>query len=191
VFRQLAGAAAGPAVLHLVDCSLLTPPRIGPDGRARYLLLETLRAFGLQRLADAGERVAADVALARYALQMAEQAAAGLQTSGGERTAALWLDAEDPITYQALTWALDHDHDHATALRLAMALTAWWRLRGRAVAGYTLLRATAGHAMQGQDAWSAAQLWLGHLAHSMADYDTALGHFNRSPGQPCSGRSVA
>jgi predicted ATPase/DNA-binding CsgD family transcriptional regulator len=173
--ETVAGAAAEPTVLHLVDCSLLTPPRTGPDGRARYLMLETLRAYGLQRLAESGERARTDAALAGYALQVAEQAAAGLQTSGGERTAARWLDAEDATTQQALTWALDHDH--ATALRLAMALAPWWRLRGRAVAGYALLRAAAGHAMHGQDAWSAAQLWLGHLAHSMADYDTALGHF--------------
>ena len=173
--ETVAGATAEPTVLHLVDCSLLTPPRTGPDGRARYLMLETLRAYGLQRLAESGERARTDAALAGYALQVAEQAAAGLQTSGGERTAARWLDAEDATTQQALTWALDHDH--ATALRLAMALAPWWRLRGRAVAGYALLRAAAGHAMHGQDAWSAAQLWLGHLAHSMADYDTALGHF--------------
>ena len=54
--ETVAGAAAESAVLHLVDCSLLTPPRPGPDGRARYLMLETLRAYGLERLADAGER---------------------------------------------------------------------------------------------------------------------------------------
>jgi predicted ATPase len=33
--EAVAGAAAGPAVLHLVDCSLLGPPRAGPDGRCR------------------------------------------------------------------------------------------------------------------------------------------------------------
>ena len=49
--ETVAGAAAGPAVLKLVDCSLIAPPRTGPDGRGRYLMLETLRAFGLNRLA--------------------------------------------------------------------------------------------------------------------------------------------
>ena len=44
---------AGPAVLHLVDCSLLVPPRTGQDGRARYPMLETLRGYGLERLAEA------------------------------------------------------------------------------------------------------------------------------------------
>lgn len=31
----VAGAGAEPMVLHLVDCSLLAPPRTGPDDRAR------------------------------------------------------------------------------------------------------------------------------------------------------------
>jgi len=33
-------------VLHLVDCSLLSRPRPGPDGRSRYAMLEALRAYG-------------------------------------------------------------------------------------------------------------------------------------------------
>ena len=157
--ETVAGAGAGPAVLHLVDCSLLAPPRTGPDGRARYLMLETLRAYGLERLAEAGEQPRAAAGLARYALQVAEQAAAGMQAGAGELAAARWLDAEDPTTQQALAWALEHDP--GTALRLAMALTTWWRLRGRAVTGYALLRAAAGHTAPGQDAWFAAQLLAG------------------------------
>ena len=43
--EAVAGPEAGPTVLRLVDCSLLVPPRTGPDGRARYLMLETLRAY--------------------------------------------------------------------------------------------------------------------------------------------------
>ena len=31
--ETVAGPAAGPAVLKLVDCSLIAPPRTGPDGR--------------------------------------------------------------------------------------------------------------------------------------------------------------
>ena len=172
--ETVAGADAAPAVLHLVDCSLFAPPRAGPDGRARYPMLETLRAFGLERLADAGERAGADAALARYALQVAEQAAAGLETSAGELAATKLLDAEDPTTQQALAWALEHDP--GTALRLAMALSPWWRLRGRAVAGYALLRAAAGHTTPGSDEWCAAQVRLGLLATSTGDFAKALSH---------------
>ena len=78
--EAVAGAGAGPAVLRLVDCSLLSPPRPGPDGRSRYVMLETLRGYGAGLLAEAGEQDGADAALARYAVRVAEQAAAGMQT---------------------------------------------------------------------------------------------------------------
>src|SRR5205814_3279451 len=52
--EAVAGAGAGPAVLRLVDCSLLNPPRPGSDGRSRYSMLETLRAYGNRLLAQTG-----------------------------------------------------------------------------------------------------------------------------------------
>ena len=173
--ETVAGQTAGPVVLHLVDCSLLTPPRTGPDSRARYLMLETLRAYGLQRLAEAGEQPVAAAAQAQHALSVAEQAAAAMQASSGELAAARWLDAEDAATQHALAWALEHDPP--TALLLAEALRTWWRLRGRAVTGYALLSAAARHAVPGQDAWSAAQLLLGLAANVTGDCEAALGHF--------------
>jgi hypothetical protein len=162
-------------VLHLVDCSLLAPPRTGPDGQARYLMLESLREFGAQRLAHAGEQPGAALALTQYALQVAEQAAAGLQTSAGEMAAARWLDAEDATLHQALAWALERDQ--TAALGLGIALAPWWLLRGRSVAGYMLLRAAAEHASPDGDQWPPAQLWLGYLALRTADFGGALGHF--------------
>jgi DNA-binding CsgD family transcriptional regulator len=73
----VAGPGAESAVLRLVDCSLLTPPQADPDGRLRYRLLETLRVFGRDQLAGHGEQDEADAALARYALEIAQQAADG------------------------------------------------------------------------------------------------------------------
>ncbi len=64
--EAVAGAGAGLAVLHLVDCSLLVSPRPGPDGRSRYAMLETLRAYGNRLLAEAGEQDGA-ATVARYA----------------------------------------------------------------------------------------------------------------------------
>lgn len=61
--EAVAGPSAAVAVLRLVDCSLVAPPRSGPDGRSRYVLLETLRAFGSERLAEAGERDSFEAAL--------------------------------------------------------------------------------------------------------------------------------
>ena len=155
--RRSPGPGAGPAVLRLVDCSLLNPPRPGPDGRSRYVMLETLRAYGNGLLAQAGEQDQAAAALARWALRVAEQAAAGLQASAAEELAAArWLDAEEATMRQVLAWAMEHDP--ATAARLADALGWWWLLRGRLPGQYGLLCEVAGRAEAGSDGWCAVQL---------------------------------
>jgi predicted ATPase/DNA-binding CsgD family transcriptional regulator len=171
----VAGADAGPAVLRLVDCSLLVAPRPGVDGRSRYAMLETLRAYGAGLLAGTGEQEQATVVMAGYALRVAEQAAAGLQTGTGEIAAALRLDAEDVMMSQVLAWAMRHDA--AVALRLAVALAPWWLLRGRLAAGYPLLREAASRAEAGSDQWCAAHYWLGLAAQNSADLAGSLGHF--------------
>ena len=126
--EAVAGAGSGPAVLHLVDCSLLIPPRAGPDGRSRYAMLETLRAYGSGLLAKAGEGDAVTAALAGYALRVAEDAMTRVTDRTGEVAAARWLDAEDATTRRALDWATEHDAPGA--LRLAAALAWWWQVRG-------------------------------------------------------------
>jgi predicted ATPase/DNA-binding CsgD family transcriptional regulator len=173
--EAVAGPGAGAVVLRLVDCSLLVPPRAGPDGRSRYAMLGTLRAYGAGLLAGAGEADGAAVALAGYALGVAEQAAAGMQTSSGELAAARWLDAEDATMRQGLAWAMEHDTP--VALQLANALGWWWFLRGRLAGEYPLLCRAAGGAEAGSVGWCAAQLWLGWAAQSSADLAAALGHF--------------
>jgi predicted ATPase/DNA-binding CsgD family transcriptional regulator len=177
--EAIAGADSGLTVLHLVDCSLLSPPQAGPDGRARYQMLETLRAYGAQLLVETGENRDAADTLARYAVDVAEQAAAGLQTNTPqEAAAARWLDAEDATMRQVLAWALNHDS--STAARLAAALGWWWLLRGQLPARYTLLREISAYAETGSDAWCAVQLWLSAAANQHAEhaanmeYSTAL-----------------
>jgi DNA-binding CsgD family transcriptional regulator len=175
--QAVAGADAGPTVLDLVDCSLLAPPRPGPDGRSRYWMLETLRAYATQLLARAGdqEQAAAAAALAGYALAVAEQAAAGLYTSEAELPAARWLDAEDATMRQVLAWAVDHDL--AGALRLVAALGWWWVLRGRLGGVYPLLRGAADRAEPGSDGWCTAQYWLGWSRTFSYELAGALDHF--------------
>jgi predicted ATPase/DNA-binding CsgD family transcriptional regulator len=173
--EAVAGVGAGPRVLRLVDCSLIGSPRASPDGRWRYLMLETLHAYGARLLTGAGEQDEAAAALAGYALREAEQAAGGLQTRTGEVAAARWLDAEDATMRQVLTWAMHNDA--ATALRLAVALAPWWMLRGRLVSQRTLLREAAGAATAGSDGWCAAQYWLGLASLYSADLAGALGCF--------------
>jgi predicted ATPase/DNA-binding CsgD family transcriptional regulator len=172
--EAVAGRDAGPAVLHLVDCSLVVPPQTGPDGRARYALLETLRAYGAGQLSQAREQPAAEAALAGYAVRAAQQAAAQLETSTGELAAIRLLDAEDATVHKSLAWALEHDRP--VALRLAVALAPWWQLRGPYAAGYDLLAAAASHAVPGEVEWCAAQYWLGRLA-GLANFSAVIDHF--------------
>ena len=176
---EAAGAVAGTdaeaAVLHLVDCSLLVPPRMDPDGRCRYVMLETLRTYGTRLLAEAGEQEQAVAALAGYALGVAEQAATALQTGPAEQTGARWLDAEDATMRQVLAWATEHDP--AMVLRLAVALAPWWLLRGRLAGEYPRLREAAGHAVPGSEAWCDAQFWLGMMGSFSTGLAVALDHF--------------
>jgi DNA-binding CsgD family transcriptional regulator/tetratricopeptide (TPR) repeat protein len=197
--EAVAGQDAGPAVLHLVDCSLLVPPRPDPDGRVRYLMLQTLRGYALDLLAASGpeaaarwnesagrdEGWAARAGLAGYALRVAEQAAAGMRSSASEVDAARWLDAEDGVVHQALGWALECDP--ATAVRLALALAPWWAVRGRQASGYRLLTAAAALTPPGGPQWCAAQVWLGQVAVGSSE-SARLGHFTAAKdvlaGQP-------
>ena len=186
----VAGLGAGPEVLHLVDRSLLVPPRAGPDGRSRYGMLETLRAYGAGLLAGAGEDARVAAALAGWAVAVAEEAAAGLRTIEGEAPAARWLDAEDATMRQALDWAAEHDP--AVALRLAVALGWWWFLRGKLAGNCRLLREAVSRAVPGSDGWCSAMFWLGYTVQWTGDLDGSLRLFtelrdavaDRGPSRP-------
>jgi predicted ATPase/DNA-binding CsgD family transcriptional regulator len=179
--EAVAGAGSGPAVLHLVDCSLLVPPRSGPDGRSRYVMLETLRAYGAGLLAEAGEGDIVAGALAGYALRVAEAAMVGPMAGAGGVAAARWLDAEDATMRQALDWSLEHDaalgHEGSMAPRLAAALAWWWHVRGRLTSQVPLLRAAADRAAVGSETWCAGHVWLGQAALDSADPAGALRYF--------------
>jgi DNA-binding CsgD family transcriptional regulator/tetratricopeptide (TPR) repeat protein len=174
--EAVAGAGAGQAVLRLVDCSLLTPPRADPDGRSRYLMLETLQAYGAGLLAEAGEDGQVAAALAGYAAEVAEEANAGLYSSTWEAAGLRHLDAEEVTLRHALAWAMDHDR--ALALRLALAQEQWWQIRGRLTSQAPLLAAAAEHAAVGSDEWCAAHMCLGQAAGQLADSAAALEHFS-------------
>jgi predicted ATPase/DNA-binding CsgD family transcriptional regulator len=172
--QEVTGPDSGSVVLRLVDCSLLAPPRTGKDGRVRYLMLETLRTYARGRLSQAGQEQETVAALAGYALRVAEQAAAGLESSAGELPAATLLDAEGATMQRGLAWALEHDP--ASAVRLAVALAPWWSLRGRYADGYELLSAASLLVTQGGPYWCTAQFWLGRLATG-TDEAAGLRHF--------------
>ena len=112
---------------HLVDKSLVTVDLAGSE--ARYGLLETIRAYGLERLAESGEAEVIRRCHAEYLLALAERAETMLH--GPEQAA--WLDrlAADQDNFgAAFAWTLGDGNDPVTALRLAAALGWFWFIRG-------------------------------------------------------------
>jgi predicted ATPase/DNA-binding SARP family transcriptional activator len=131
--RVLAGPGpAGPAadeVLYLLAglvAKSLVVAAEGDGGGVRYRMLETVRAYGVERLAEAGEDQALARAHAAWFLELAEAAEPELR----RRDQLRWLDrlaAERDNLHAALRWATDGG-DADTALRLAAALGWYWFL---------------------------------------------------------------
>jgi DNA-binding CsgD family transcriptional regulator/tetratricopeptide (TPR) repeat protein len=111
----------------LVEQSLVRAPE-GDAEEPRYSLLETIREFGLERLAASGEEEAMRTAHARYYLSLAEQAELRLIVAGS----ATWIDrlaAELPNLRAAVTWALETSRSEAV-LHLAGTLLSMAYARG-------------------------------------------------------------
>ena len=122
----------------LVDKSLVVAEPAG--GILRYRLLETIRLFAAERLADAGDGEAAAVAAAHCAhfLTVAEAAAAYL--TGPEQ--GCWLarlDADQANLRRAAGHAADDPEGTALVLRLGVVLERYWRARSRQHEGFELL----------------------------------------------------
>ncbi len=123
-----------PALGRLVDKSLV----VVREGRteARYRLLDTVREYGAERLADAGEAEATSDRHLDYFLALAETAEPELERD--QDTWRLVLEAEHDNLRVALRWGLDAP-DPERGRRLAAALARYWFICGRAHEGLHLL----------------------------------------------------
>jgi predicted ATPase/class 3 adenylate cyclase len=117
---EILGALAG-----LVDHSLVRQEE--QHDEPRFVMLETIREFGLERLAESGE---AETIRRRHAdvfLALVDRAEPYL-TGADQKT---WLDRlehEHGNLRAALAWAIEHQEEKA--LRLAAALWRFWQMRG-------------------------------------------------------------
>ncbi len=114
-------------VASLVEQSLLRNEN-GPNNEPRYLMLETVREFGLEQLVASGEEVAARDRHAAWCLAFAGQAPASLSPIG-HRDALNRLEAEQPNLRMALAW-LDQTGRLGQLLPLADQLGWFWYLAG-------------------------------------------------------------
>ena len=124
----LAAGAVLDALIGLVDKSLVTAVPTAGDGPRRYRMLETVRAYGLERLAEAGEYSSVRRAHAAYFLGLAEEAEPALRTAE-QLTWMRGLVTEHDNIHAALRWTLD-ERDADLALRFGAALSWYWWLRG-------------------------------------------------------------
>src|SRR5215469_14135256 len=160
-------------VSELVDKSLLRQVAGGQDA-PRLQFLETIRAFGLERLVEAGESLAAGQAHARHFLRLAE--AAEPELYGASQVARFdILEREHDNFRAALRWLLE-SRASEQALRLCVALARFWVIRGYVAEGRAWLHGALELARQDFPATSArarALCWAGWLALLQGEVATA------------------
>jgi predicted ATPase/class 3 adenylate cyclase/Tfp pilus assembly protein PilF len=121
----------------LVDKSLVVAEPAG--GGLRYRLLETIRLFAAERLAEAGDQAAAVVAAhCAHFLSVAEAAAAHL-TGPDQGSWLARLDADQANLRRAAQYAVGRPDETALVLRLGVALERYWDARSREKEAFELL----------------------------------------------------
>jgi predicted ATPase/class 3 adenylate cyclase/DNA-binding CsgD family transcriptional regulator len=154
----------------LVDKSLIVAEDHGPA--MRYRLLETVRHYAAERLAEAGETETTRARHVDAFLALAESGAKELE-GAGQRTWLGGFDADAANLATALDCAADADGERAR--RLCAALTLWWRQRGL----YTAAEQGFGRALESGDAAPSALrarvLWgRAHVLFFAGSYEVAV-----------------
>jgi len=159
-------------VASLVDKSLLQRVEQTGEGNEEphFLMLETIREYGLEALVASGEGEVARQAHADYFLQLAEEAEPALKgpllVDWLER-----LEREHDNLRAALQWALESGKAEV-ALRLGTALERFWVVRGHRNEGLAFLeRALAGSAGVATGVRAKALLAAARLAFVQSHYE--------------------
>ncbi len=122
----------------LLDNSLLRKVELG-ENEPRFKMLETVREYGLERLAESGESESLQKHYADFFVRLAEEAQPEL--SGARQ--AEWLEklGHEHDNFRAvLEWAFTHNAE--AALRITRSLWQFWFVRGHLTEGSMLLKRT-------------------------------------------------
>ena len=130
-------------VSSLVDNSLLVQ-RVSEDGAPRFVMLETFREYGRERLLVHGETAATERAHAAFMLVLAEEET--LEMSPPEREAWLRLCDVEHDNSRAAIRSLIATGDAEWALRLGVALFRFWEQRDHLTEGRETLARVLGMA---------------------------------------------
>jgi len=159
-------------VARLVDKSLLRQ-ETQADGEPRLLMLETIREYALERLAESGEAETMQRQHAIFFLQLAENAYPKMY-SAEQSTWYNRLEVEHANLRAALRWTLE-GQEAEMGLRLVGALYRFWRLRNHAREGRSWLEQVL--AQPGAKARTIARATAlrgaGFLAFSQGDFPEA------------------
>jgi non-specific serine/threonine protein kinase len=159
-------------IVALVDQSLVQKSE-QPDGTPRYAMLETVREFGLERLAESGESLATNRRLTAWAMALAQESIPGLRGPEQRR----WLDrltADLPNLRAALGW-LAKSGETEDGAGLATALWDFWLVSGHPGEGRSWLgRFLAGGARLTPATRAAALAATGMLAFVQGDFPRAI-----------------
>ncbi|HVL22614.1 MAG TPA: tetratricopeptide repeat protein, partial [Thermomicrobiales bacterium] len=162
----------------LVDHSLVKSTPL-PSGEARFLMLETLRDYGLEQLDLLGEADDAHLAHATFFVDLAEVAQSHLE--GHEQAA--WLERLDPEIENiraAIDWALAHGRPEIP-LRIGGATWRFWSLRGRLTESRAWMeRALADDDGTPSEARVKALIGAGHIMEDQRDLDAAHERFEQA-----------
>jgi predicted ATPase len=174
------GIDALEGVESLVDKSLLRQERGTTEGdEPRFGMLETIREYALERLAESGERELIRRRHAEYYLAGSAVPIAEMKMS--QQT--LWLrslEAEHDNLRAALAWCLDA-HEPELGLSAAGLLSWFWIVRGYVAEGRRQLTALMALAGPGPTALRAEALRvIGSLALHQTDYSGARALFEES-----------
>lgn len=159
-------------VWSLVNKSLLQSCQ--RNGEPQFTMLETIREYALERLAESGEEPVVRRAHAAYYLVIAEEGAGDL-TRVQMQTWLTLCDSEHDNLRVALEWLIAH-REHEWALRLATSLYYFWDTREHLAQGRTLLLAAAKASSDRAPTKTLAKAitYAAALANSQGDYESAL-----------------
>ena len=163
----------------LVDQSLIRPGVSAPAHEPRFEMLQVIREYGAERLAETDEAATVGRRQAEWALALVEEAAPSLEGA----TDLGWFDRltrEHDNLRAALRWLLDHD-DRESGLRLASAAWRFWQQRGHIGEGrqwfVKLLPAHADQELLDPGILAGAHTAAGGLAYWQNDLDEAEAHY--------------
>jgi predicted ATPase len=158
---------------ELVDQSLLQ--QVHQEGeQPRFVLLETVREYGLACLAEQGETGESERAHARYYLAFAEDIAPRLR-GGGQQVRWFTLLNQEQENLRAALLKLIADGEAALAVRFCVALSWYWITCGSFHEGQGFLEAVLALPHSGVSPASRAQALCGagDLALRQGNYTTA------------------